>query len=171
MKATTEQIKALQENLRQYDQLQDEDQQFLCDVKNEHLIYLDTYKGIWEQVGRDGSTSVHDIVYQLKADYKPESGIVECEIRYNLINEDYHTLQYKDTDKQWRSIGIVPDGYIFIGFKFEDGEGNPKWYPLPIMPVRNDCPLVIGDCDLKYVKSGTIKVLHATHILFQEVQE
>jgi hypothetical protein len=99
-----------------------------------------------------------NMVYALRADYQPESEIVECEI----YDEDEH-YHFKDLLGQQHSLSQAFDEVGFVGFKFENGvvSGVPVFYHNS--KTNEDC---------KYITDSTFlrdfEILHATHVLFKK---
>jgi hypothetical protein len=152
---TPEITEALKKNLKHYSHLRVGERVAIESAGQSNVVYLNTYTGEWDGVGREGSLCRGDIIYRIRRNYQPEPEIVECEI---FINGDALCYKY-DGIKNPITIALCqPD---FIGFKFEDGSvsGCPMMYTLPSTSGRYDS-----------IKGGSCKVLHVTHVLFRKVK-
>lgn len=98
-----------------------------------------------------------EYAYCLRADYKDEPKIVECAIFASGVQ-----LMYAGPSGPTGIHKACKDP-DFIGFKFEDG----SWYEVPIKPVNRSDSLPGRNITLDDIVSGSIRVLHATHVLFR----
>jgi hypothetical protein len=119
--------------------------------------------GNWVQVcqGKNGEFKLN-LTYRLRIDYTPPIELIECEIVNTLINEDYYIKKYRDTDKQLYSIDVFPDGCVLAGFKFE---GRTPLINKDFGYSHNSRD-IIPFAEYDGIKSGKLKVLHASHVVF-----
>jgi hypothetical protein len=104
--------------------------------------------------------------YRLRPDYKPESGIVECEILTFRVGAKFHEHGYV-WDGLKCVINVIPDGYEREGFKFEDERKSVTAFPVIYMVEGHELPFYgVNSSDF-----DKTTILHATHILFRKLND
>ena len=155
-------IQALKVNLKRYDRLAHDENGTLESIGYKFMKYLNTSKGIWEQVGRNGGRP-EDTVFRIVPDYEPPEDKTEDEytIHYNK-DSDYFYIIYT----QEMCLSSCVDSKDFIGFKYEDGKicTSARLYRL------RDSEYHYNMLSEKLLHGGQYKVLTPTHVLFRSTK-
>ena len=149
-------IKKMQENLKQWDHLEQREQECVEKAFSENhgtVLYLNTNFGEWRT--KKCGSFVDLTIYRLAPDYQPEPEIVECPVLYGDIDEP---VKFRHYDGNPLRLHKAYSCRGFRGFKFADGRVLP--YPIEFSGV--DLPTVLGQRD------GEVD--HCTHIRLRRLK-
>ncbi len=164
MKATKEQIKALQDNEKPFGLMSAELQEVARTGKGlndeDFERYCSGHGGKWVRI-HAGTLGTKSDTYRLRPDHQLESSIVEIPV--DPPSHSIHGLSFQKDDNI-RPLYAASEYPDFIGFKYQDDtvSGFSRMY-------RGKS----GGASFNAVPFENLDrytVLHATHVLFQEVQ-
>ena len=154
--STQAQLEALQENLARLKHMDGGLRRAMDDIRKQDLIFL-LPDGTWDKA--NPKQGFEDEIYRLRDDYKQEPSIVESKI---FTDPDGLKCLKRTGVSKYKNMmlsGCINDP-DFIGFKFEDEKADTvPW------SVAYKCE----DGYIGYVYHEGYEILHATHVLFQEV--
>jgi len=161
-------IKELKENKRPFGLMDKELQDKAREIgRVDNFEFWNKYE--WQLIYGDGCDFILDTTYRLRSDYQEEPEFVECEVyknmeRGSIVNCRMFKTGHAD-DKGWY-VSEAVDHPDFVRFKFEDGK-------IRNTPDKTQIQFAAGQwrnsvfATLDDFKSGTGKVIHATHVVLK----